>query len=115
MSVNIAKVQVKLDAVLSKNAQEICDAHVYLPRLGYPSNVVEAQVWLDKVSTLLTTIKTLNKTKVASARAIVYNQLCASCKQIVDSAYRSEAIQPCVADQDRVVAIRLYKFATEST
>ena len=115
MAINLTKLNTKLDAILSKNLDDIVARQVKLPFMSDGYTKVDLQAWLDKRTSLLNQTKTFTDIQVTNAMNSLYNSLSTNDKALADKilAGTIDVFNPSSADAyDKLVGIILYKFVT---
>lgn len=84
MTIYIDKLNVKLNAILSKDKNAILSKRVYIPFLGTNYTMAQLQAWLKDRSDIIDNIKTMDEAQILAYRTTAYNGLCANCKVIAD-------------------------------
>jgi hypothetical protein len=111
MSIDLTRIQIKLDTINSKDKTKILADKIYLPNIGVPKNINAITNWLATASNVLTAIKAMTTvTQVTTAITTIQNGLCITCKANLQKILDSE-VQPCATDFDKFRAIRLYMYA----
>lgn len=72
VSVDKQRIQIKLDAILTKDLDDIINKHTYIPMLGFDYTREQLQKWLDDRAAVLTEILTFDTIEQVNTKLTSY-------------------------------------------